>query len=90
MAQHGSNITSNCICPSYVETALVRNQLPGLAATHNLSESEVLQKILLANVPQGRLIQPSEIGGMVGYLCGEEARAVTGAALQIDCGWTAR
>ena len=55
-----------------------------------MTEQEALQKVLLANVPQGRLIEPEEVAGMASYLCEDGARAVTGAALQIDCGWTAR
>jgi 3-hydroxybutyrate dehydrogenase len=55
-----------------------------------MSEDEALKKVLLANVPQGRLIKPAEVGVMAAYLCADEASAVTGAALQIDCGWTAR
>lgn len=90
MATKSPNITANCICPSYVETPLVTGQLPALAKTHGMSEQEALQKVLLANVPQGRLIKTEEVGNFAAFLCGDEASAITGSALPIDCGWTAR
>src|SRR5215211_7681764 len=38
-------VTSNCICPAYVRTPLVENQISDQARTHGISEGEVVEKI---------------------------------------------
>src|SRR5215211_2535515 len=40
-------VTSNCICPAYVRTPLVENQIADQAKTHGISEDEVIEKIML-------------------------------------------
>jgi len=37
-----------------------------------------------------RLIEPAEVADFAAYLCGESAGVITGAALTMDLGWTAR
>lgn len=82
-------ITVNSICPAYVRTPLVDNQIADQAKTHNLSENEVIEQIMLKNAAVKRLIEPSEIGDLVVYLCSEKAACFTGSCLTMDCGWTA-
>lgn len=84
---HG--ITVNSICPAYVRTPLVDNQIADQAKTHNLSESEVVEQVMLKNAAVKRLIEPSEIGDLVVYLCSEKAACFTGSCMTMDCGWTA-
>lgn len=81
-------ITVNGICPGYVDTPLVRSQIPDLAAAHGLSEEQVLTDVLLRNVPQKRLITPAEIGALALYLCSDAARAITAQGCTIDGGWS--
>lgn len=45
-------ITVNSICPGYVDTPLVRNQLADLAKTRGVSVEEVLEKVIFSLVPQ--------------------------------------
>ena len=86
--EHG--ITVNAICPAYVRTPLVENQIAAQAEAHQIDESEVVEKILLESAAVKRLIEPEEIAGLVVYLCSELAASVTGAEWKIDGGWTAR
>ncbi len=84
---HG--ITVNSICPAYVRTPLVDKQIADQAKVHKISEEEVVSTIMLKNAAVKRLIEPSEIGELVLYLCSDKAACVTGSCLTMDCGWTA-
>ncbi len=86
-APHG--VTCNAICPSYVRTALVEKQIADQARIHGIPESEVVEKIMVAEAPIHRLLEPAEVAAYVAYLCSDEASGITGAAQVIDCGWTA-
>ena len=85
---HG--ITVNAICPGYVKTPLVEEQIADQARTHQLTPDEVLEKVMLTPAAIKRLIRPEEIASLVVYLCSEEAGVITGADWAIDLGWTAR
>jgi 3-hydroxybutyrate dehydrogenase len=86
-AEHG--VTCNCICPSYVRTALVEKQIADQARTHGIPESEVVAKVMVAEAPIHRLLEPAEVGEYIAFLCSDSAAGVTGSAVTIDCGWTA-
>jgi 3-hydroxybutyrate dehydrogenase len=86
----GTGVTVNCICPSYVRTPLIENQVPLLAQKHGIPEDEVIRTVILPNCPLGRLLEPDEVAQMVLYLCSDAASGVTGAALPIDGAWTAQ
>ncbi|HEX8997096.1 MAG TPA: 3-hydroxybutyrate dehydrogenase [Ktedonobacterales bacterium] len=86
-AEHG--VTCNCICPSYVRTALVEKQIADQARVHGIPESEVVEKIMVAEAPIHRLLEPSEVGEYIAFLCSDAASGVTGSAVSLDCGWTA-
>lgn len=86
-ASHG--VTSNCVNPAYVRTPLVTAQLADQAATHGLSESEVLEKIMLEPVAVKRLIEPDEVAELVALLCGPASASITGSSFVLDGGWTA-
>ena len=82
-------ISVNSICPAYVRTALVDKQIADQARAHNLSESEVIEQIMLKNAAIKRLIEPDEIGALAVYLCSDKAACITGSCMTMDCGWTA-
>jgi 3-hydroxybutyrate dehydrogenase len=86
--EHG--ITVNAICPAYVRTPLVDSQIADQAKANKMSPEEVIEKIMLAPAAVKRLIEPREVAGFVAYLCGDAAGTITGAALTMDLGWTAR
>jgi 3-hydroxybutyrate dehydrogenase len=86
--EHG--ITVNAICPAYVRTPLVDNQIADQAKANNMSPGEVIERIMLAPAAVKRLIEPREVADFVAFLCGEAAGTITGAALTMDLGWTAR
>ena len=87
-AEHG--VTSNCISPGYVRTALVERQIADQAATHGIPEAEVLQKVMLTEMAVKRLVEPEEVASLVCWLASEDAGMVTGATYTMDGGWSAR
>jgi 3-hydroxybutyrate dehydrogenase len=86
--EHG--ITVNAICPAYVRTPLVDSQIADQAKANRMSPEEVIEKIMLAPAAVKRLIEPAEVADFVSYLCSDPAGVITGAALTMDLGWTAR
>lgn len=85
---HG--VTSNCINPAYVRTPLVEKQIADQARMHGIPESEVVEKIMLAEIAIKRLVEPHEVGDLALWLAGDTAGMVTGASYTMDGGWTAR
>ncbi|MFC3285361.1 3-hydroxybutyrate dehydrogenase [Litchfieldella rifensis] len=83
-------ITANAICPAYVKTPLVDNQIADQARMHGMEEQEVIEQIMLKNAAIKRLIDPSEVASLAAYLASDAAGAVTGASWNIDLGWTAQ
>jgi 3-hydroxybutyrate dehydrogenase len=83
------SVTCNCICPSYVRTALVEKQIADQARIHGIPEADVVEKIMVAEAPIHRLLEPDEVAAYIIFLCSEQASGVTGSAVTIDCGWTA-
>jgi 3-hydroxybutyrate dehydrogenase len=83
-------VTSNTVCPAYVRTPLVENQIAAQAATHGIPESEVVEKIMLTEPAIKRLIEPTEVAEAVRYLCSDAASFINGSSLVLDGGWTAR
>ena len=85
---HG--VTSNCINPSYVRTPLVEKQIADQARLHGIPESEVVEKVMLAEIAVRRLVEPEEVADLLALLAGDTAGMVTGASYTMDGGWTAR
>ncbi len=83
-------VTSNCICPAYVRTPLVEGQISDQAKTRGISESEVIEKVMLTSPAIKRLVEPEEVAEFVAFLCTPEASFISGAALTIDGGATAQ
>ena len=83
-------VTSNCINPGWVRTALVEAQIADQAKIHGIPESEVLERIMLTEPAIKRLLEPEEIGALALFLVGPHAGMATGASFVMDGGWTTR
>jgi 3-hydroxybutyrate dehydrogenase len=86
-AEHG--ITCNAICPGYVWTPLVENQIGDTAKARGITRDEVIRDVLLAAQPNKRFAEVGELGALAVFLCGPGGRSITGTALPVDGGWTA-
>lgn len=87
-AAHG--ITVNAICPGYVDTPLVRNQLSDLAKTRNVPLEKVLEEVIYPLVPQRKLLSVKEVADYALFIASDKAAGVTGQAVVIDGGYTAQ
>ncbi len=83
-------ITANALCPAYVRTPLLENQIADQARTRGIPVEEVVEKVMLEPTAIKRLIEPAEVASLVAYLCSDAAAVVTGAAWSIDLGWTSQ
>jgi 3-hydroxybutyrate dehydrogenase len=87
-AAHG--ITVNALCPGYVDTPLVRNQLADLARTRNVPLERVLEDVIYPLVPLRRLLTTREVADYALFLVSDRGAGITGAAAVIDGGYTAQ
>ncbi len=87
-APHG--VTANAICPGYVDTPLVRNQIADQAKTHQMSEEDVIAKVMLVKHAVKKFASVESLGALCVFLCSEHADLITGTALPVDGGWSAQ
>ncbi|MER1997724.1 MAG: 3-hydroxybutyrate dehydrogenase [Arthrobacter sp.] len=85
---HG--VTSNCINPAYVRTALVEAQIADQARINSIPEEEVVASVMLTESAVKRLVEPEEVASLAAWLAGPGAGMVTGASYTMDGGWSAR
>ena len=84
-----SGVTANAICPGYVWTPLVEQQIDDQAKSHRISRDRVIKDILLAKQPTKKFAETAEIGALTVFLATDAAHSITGTALPVDGGWTA-
>lgn len=87
VAQNG--ITCNAICPGYVHTALVDNQIKDTAKARGMSEDDVVKNVLLAAQWTKKFVTVEQVAGTAVFLCSPSAENITGASIAVDGGWTA-
>jgi 3-hydroxybutyrate dehydrogenase len=83
------HITCNAICPGYVLTPLVENQIADQMKVHNLPRERVIKEVMLQRQPTREFAKVEEIGALTLFLCSDAAAQITGTTLSVDGGWTA-
>ena len=83
-------VTCNAICPGYVLTPLVENQIPETAKLRGISEEDVVRDVMLEAQAIKEFGTVEQLGALAVFLCSDEAAQITGTALPVDGGWTAR
>jgi 3-hydroxybutyrate dehydrogenase len=84
------DITINTLCPAYVKTPLVDKQIAAQAKENNMTEYDVINKIMLAPMPKKAFIEIDELAQTAEFIMGDAAKNITGQAIILDGGWTAR
>jgi NAD(P)-dependent dehydrogenase (short-subunit alcohol dehydrogenase family) len=82
-----AGITVNAVCPGYTETPMVAAAVERITQATGRSETEA-RAALIADNPQGRFVQPSEVADAVVWLCGDAAAPITGQAISVSGGET--
>jgi 3-hydroxybutyrate dehydrogenase len=83
-------ITAAAICPGFVRTPMVEQQIAAQAQAYGLPEERVLEDVILQPHAVKRLLEPEEVADVAAFLLGPAGRAVTGAPVIMDLGWSAR
>jgi 3-hydroxybutyrate dehydrogenase len=82
-------ITVNAVCPGYVLTPLVQQQIPDTARARGISEEAVVRDVLLAAQPTKQFVTVEQVAAFTAFLCSDAGASITGAVLPIEGGWTA-
>jgi len=85
-----ADITVNTLCPAYVKTPLVEQQIAAQAKENNMTEAQVVSDIMLAPMPKKAFITVEELAETAVFLISPAARNMTAQTLILDGGWTAR
>ena len=83
-------VTVNCICPGWVDTALVAPQIAERREELGVSSEAAIDALLAEKQPSRRLSSPAEIARLAVWLCAADAHNITGTAIPVDGGWTAQ
>ena len=85
-----AGITINAVCPGYVLTPLVEQQIPDTARARGISHEAVIRDVLLAAQPTKKFVTVEQVAALTAFLCSDDAASITGAILPIEGGWTAQ
>jgi 3-hydroxybutyrate dehydrogenase len=85
-----SGITCNAICPGWVLTPLIKQQIETRAKANGQSFDQAKVSLLSEKQPMHDFTKPESIGALTVFLCGDAAATMTGSAYSIDGGWVAQ
>jgi 3-hydroxybutyrate dehydrogenase len=83
-------ITCNAICPGWVLTPLVQQQIEAHAKEQKIPVAEAKENLLKEKQPMLQFSTPEQIGALTIFLCSDGACTITGTTHSIDGGWTAQ
>ncbi|MBY0462171.1 MAG: 3-hydroxybutyrate dehydrogenase, partial [Alphaproteobacteria bacterium] len=86
----GQGVTCNAICPGWVLTPLVEAQIKEKSVQNNQNYEEATREFLAEKHPSLAFVEPEHVAQMCLFLCSDAASQMTGSAVAMDGGWTAR
>ncbi|WP_222908253.1 3-hydroxybutyrate dehydrogenase [Pseudomonas sp. DNDY-54] len=84
-----TGITCNALCPGWVLTPLVQQQIDSKAKAHG-DPMRATRELLMEKQPSLDFVTPEELGELAVFLCSDAGRQVRGAAWNVDGGWLAQ
>ena len=90
MEAANAGVTCNAICPGWVLTPLVQQQIDARAKASGTSVKDEAIKLLSEKQPMHEFTKPESIGALAVFLCSDAAETITGSAYSIDGGWVAQ
>jgi 3-hydroxybutyrate dehydrogenase len=85
-----TGITCNAICPGWVLTPLVQQQVDARAKRDAISVDQAKTAMLAEKQPSGEFATPEQMGALCVFLCSDAAAQIRGVALPVDGGWLAQ
>ncbi len=85
-----SGVTCNAICPGWVLTPLVQQQVDAKAAALGISNDEAKKLLLGEKEPSMQFTTPEELGALAVFFCSPAAINIRGVAWNMDGGWAAQ
>ncbi|HZE10889.1 MAG TPA: 3-hydroxybutyrate dehydrogenase [Burkholderiales bacterium] len=85
-----TGVTCNAICPGWVLTPLVQQQIDARVAGRDMSAAQAKAGLLTEKQPSMEFVTPEQIGALAVFLCSEAASQIRGASYAVDGGWTAQ
>lgn len=86
----GSGVTANSVCPGWVLTPLVQQQIEARARASGRSIDDETRALVAEKHPSGTAVEPAHLAQLVVFLCSPAAAQITGTELSVDGGWTAQ
>ena len=83
-----NNIRANVICPGFVRTPLVDKQIPEQARTLNISEADVISKVMLKDTVDGEFTTTQDVAQTAIFLAAFPTNALTGQSIIVSHGWS--
>lgn len=83
-------VTVNAICPGYVLTPLVEQQIPDTAKARGISEEQVKTDVMLRLQATKEFVAIEEVASIALFLASDAAKQITGTHISVDGGWTAQ
>lgn len=80
-------VRSNVICPGFVKTPLVEKQIPEQAKELNISEEEVVSKVMLGQTVDTEFTTIEDVAEVALMFGGFETNALTGQSVVVSHGW---
>jgi 3-hydroxybutyrate dehydrogenase len=85
-----TGVTCNAICPGWVLTPLVQQQIDARAKAAGISVQQANDELLGEKQPQLQFTTPEQIAALAVFLCSDSASNMQGTQLISDGGWTAQ
>jgi len=82
-----NNIRANVICPGFVRTPLVDKQIPEQAAQLNISEEDVIKKVMLKDTIDGEFTTTQDVAQTAVFLAAFPSNALSGQSIVVSHGW---